>query len=56
MCSDGVVDGLWDRGIEDIALGSDATGPAGSPAERLVLRAVEESGRDNATAVIVEAI
>jgi len=56
LCSDGVVDGLWDRGIEDIALGSDTAGPAGSPAERLVLRAVEESGRDNATAVIVEAI
>ena len=56
LCSDGVVDGLWDRGIEDIARGVDITGPAGTPAERLVLRAVEESGRDNATAVIVEAM
>lgn len=55
LCSDGVVDGLWDRGIEDIARGSDSTCPAGTPAEQLVLRAVEESGRDNATAVIVEA-
>lgn len=56
LCSDGVVDGLWDRGIEDIARGGDLTCPAGTPAEKLVERAVQESGRDNATAVIVEAV
>jgi len=57
LCSDGVVDGLWDRGIEEIARGTDNSGPnAPPPAEQLVQRAVEESGRDNATAVIVEAL
>jgi PPM family protein phosphatase len=54
LCSDGVIDGLWDRGIEDIVRNPqpDDTRTA---AERLVLTAVAESGRDNATAVVVDA-
>lgn len=60
LCSDGVTDGLWDRGIEEIVRSTvggteEATTHNCSPAERLVLTAVEESGRDNATAVVVEA-
>lgn len=60
LCSDGVIDGLWDRGIEDIARGTAAGLTQGSmsqrsKAEQLVGNAVDESGRDNATAVIVEA-
>jgi serine/threonine protein phosphatase PrpC len=60
LCSDGVIDGLWDRGIEDIARGtavglSQGSMSQRSKAEQLVGTAVDESGRDNATAVIVEA-
>jgi serine/threonine protein phosphatase PrpC len=55
LCSDGVIDGLWDRGIEEIARSDEGINSKPSQAERLVLSAVEESGRDNATAVIVEA-
>ncbi len=52
LCSDGVTEGLWDRGIEAcVRDGSDDT----SPAQQMVDSAIEESGRDNATAVVVEA-
>ncbi len=55
LCSDGVIEGLWDRGIEDIVRG--AEDPSGrSKAAELVLTAVHESGRDNATSVVVEAL
>ena len=52
LCTDGVVDGLWDR-----RLGALARAPAGAdglPAAALVHEAVAESGRDNTTAVLVE--
>lgn len=52
ICSDGVVDGLWDRRIAQLARGpADADGLAVAP---LVDEAVAESGRDNTTAVLVE--
>ena len=47
ICSDGLVDGLFDRRINDMARES-FSAPA------LVEYAVEESGRDNTTALMVE--
>ncbi len=55
LCSDGVTDGLWDRGIEEIVRNTKAD-DLRSAAQRLVHAAVDESGRDNATAVVVQAI
>jgi PPM family protein phosphatase len=53
ICTDGLVDGLWDRRIGE-ALESE---PAGRDlADLLVTEAVEASGRDNATAVVIEAL
>lgn len=53
ICSDGLVDGLWDRQIEEIARNT----PDGqSIALHLVETAVQNSGRDNTTAVVVEAL
>ena len=52
LCSDGVIDGLWDERLEELL-----KAPASKAiprAERMVELAVSESGRDNATAVIVE--
>ena len=50
ICSDGLVDGLWDREIAEIV-----RAPAtGSIAQRLVDASVQSSGRDNTTAVVVE--
>jgi serine/threonine protein phosphatase PrpC len=53
LCTDGVNDGLWDDRLAEYL-----TNPASksmSRAERIVEMAVSESGRDNCTAVVVEA-
>jgi len=52
ICSDGLVDGLWDRRIEEML----REVPAGdvNHAQLLVNEAVEASGRDNTTAVVVD--
>lgn len=56
ICSDGVVDGLWDRELEEITrLSPDARGND-SLAKRLVATAVQNSGRDNTTAIVVEVL
>lgn len=56
ICSDGVVDGLWDRELEEITrLSPDARG-SDSLAKRLVTTAVQNSGRDNTTAIVVEVL
>lgn len=47
ICSDGVVDGLWDRRIGEMLAGE-------LDARLMVEEAVAESGRDNTTAVIFE--
>lgn len=53
ICSDGVNDGLWDDRLKEYL---DAPAARGLPrAERIVEMAVRESGRDNCTAVVVEA-
>ena len=54
ICSDGLIDGLWDRQIEESMRAQPPPQPARSPAERLVGEALQNSGRDNTTAVIVE--
>ena len=51
ICSDGLIDGLWDHRLEDI-LRSPVAGK--TPAQQLVSEAVAESGRDNTTAVVVQ--
>lgn len=54
FCSDGVVDGLWDHHLQDLARLPAGTDAYASIAQRLVVHAVAESGRDNTTAVVVE--
>jgi len=54
LCSDGVTDGLWDRQLDELV----RTNPVGpgliTTAQRLINEAVAASGKDNATAVVVE--
>ncbi len=50
ICSDGLTDGLWDKNIEEISRAH----PTPETAERLVTAAVEASGRDNTTALLIE--
>jgi protein phosphatase len=56
LCTDGVVDGLFDHSLHELI----ATAPHGmedlNPAQRLVKTAVANSGRDNTTAVVVELV
>jgi protein phosphatase len=52
ICSDGLTDGLWDRQLEEIVRtpGPDPLAP------RLIASALEISGRDNLTTLVVEAL
>lgn len=52
LCSDGLVDGLWDRRIEELARQNTPTGGLNTVA--MVKEAVNDSGRDNTTALIIE--
>jgi len=53
ICSDGIVDGLWDREIDEIVRNAGSK-PAMSIAQQLVETAVQNSGRDNTTAIVIE--
>ena len=54
ICSDGLVDGLWDRRIEELLLETRSGDPEANHAQALVNEAVEASGRDNTTAVVID--
>ncbi len=55
LCTDGLVDGLFDAQILDILHTSRPFGPESNPAQRLVHTAVTQAGRDNTTALVIEA-
>jgi protein phosphatase len=54
ICSDGLIDGIWDRQIEDIVRNPAHPPQLQSLAHQLVHAAVQSSGRDNTTAMVVE--
>lgn len=54
ICSDGLIDGLWDKHLEEIIRSPEPGTQELLPAHRLVLKAVENSGRDNTTALVLE--
>src|SRR5688572_21423165 len=54
ICSDGLIDGMWDRQLEETLRTLAREGDSRSVAQRLVEDAVQNSGRDNTTAVVVE--
>lgn len=56
ICSDGLVDGLWDRNIEELIRNPPAPLVAINPAQRLVEESVAASGKDNTTALVVEIV
>lgn len=55
LCSDGLIDGLFDSQIEELIRNPSLSEAERNPAERLVLAAVNNSGRDNTTALVIEA-
>ncbi|MFQ3223772.1 MAG: serine/threonine protein phosphatase PrpC [Lentimonas sp.] len=55
ICSDGLVEGLFDRGMERI-IRNPAPHLKGTSAEMLVAEAVQTDGKDNTTAVVFEMV
>ena len=56
LCSDGLVDGLYDHQISELAREAQSADANWNPAQRLVSEAVRNSGRDNTTALIIQVI
>lgn len=54
ICSDGLIDGLWDRQLEELIRTPPPSRLGSTPAKCLVDEAVQASGRDNTTAVVIE--
>lgn len=52
ICSDGLTDGLWDRQLEEII----RSPGDGTVAQRLVSAALENSGRDNISTLVIEVL
>ncbi|MFO1476297.1 MAG: protein phosphatase 2C domain-containing protein [Verrucomicrobiota bacterium] len=53
LCTDGLVDGLYNQQIEELLRSAAATDPGTNPARLLVDAAVAHSGRDNTTALVI---
>jgi serine/threonine protein phosphatase PrpC len=56
LCTDGVMEGLWDHTIEDLLRSPPTDLAAIPPGDRIVQAALAESGRDNTTALVVEVL
>lgn len=54
LCTDGLIDGLWDHSLDELVRKRRRDAARRSTAQLLVETAVEESGRDNTTALLVE--
>ena len=54
LCTDGVADGLFDAALLDLLRPAPPTTPAENPAQTVVKTAVENSGRDNTTAQVIQ--
>jgi serine/threonine protein phosphatase PrpC len=53
LCTDGLIDGFYNSELEELLRAPDL---AEHPAGRLVQLAVERSGRDNTTALVVDVV
>lgn len=57
LCTDGVVEGLYDHAIADLLQRpKDPAAAPWNPAQKLVTTSIESAGRDNTTAVVVEVL
>lgn len=56
LCTDGVMEGLWDHTLEDLLRSPPPDLAAIPPGDRIVAAALAESGRDNTTALVVEVL
>jgi protein phosphatase len=56
LCTDGVIEGLFDSQLRDLLRNPDTNEARLNPAERLVTTSITNSGRDNTTALVVEVL
>ncbi len=56
VCSDGLVEGLWDKGMERLVRAGETAAPENTAARRLVDEAVRTDGKDNTTALVFEVV
>ncbi|MSU69967.1 MAG: serine/threonine-protein phosphatase [Opitutaceae bacterium] len=54
LCSDGLIEGLWDRQLEEFIRTPSPERAGQTAAQRLVEESLKNSGRDNTTAVVIE--
>lgn len=54
LCTDGLVEGLFDSQLLELLRPGDGTVAVDNPARRLVEASVEKDGRDNTTALVIE--
>ena len=56
LCTDGLVEGLYDRQLVEFLRSPEATQPGANLADRLVEESLTRNGRDNTTAVVVRVV
>jgi protein phosphatase len=56
LCTDGVVDGLFDQNLLELLRHPSAEEAGENPARRLVQASIERAGRDNTTALVIEVL
>src|ERR1017187_10632271 len=56
LCTDGLVEGLYDTHLVELLRPPEATGAGANPARRLVEESLEKDGRDNITALVIQMI
>jgi len=54
LCTDGVIEGLYDSQLLELLRRPDAIEAAAMPAQRLVEASLARAGRDNTTALVIE--
>ena len=54
LCTDGLIEGLFDSQLLDLLQNPDALEAAQNPAQRLVEASLARAGRDNTTALVIE--
>jgi protein phosphatase len=56
LCTDGLVEGLFDSQLAELLHASGKDGVAPNPALRLVKESLQRSGRDNTTALVIQVV
>jgi len=56
LCTDGLIEGLYDRHLVEVLRSPECAGPDANPAHRLVTEALAKGCRDNTTALVIQVV